>query len=366
MKTNVKIALYIAAFVMFCSTATSAFAFESGILSGIFPQKATPVYEDDSFFGGEALTFGNLELSAYESSSLDGFYAECASCAGNAQPAAVAYEYPVVSYGYSYSYSYEPTYVVSRPYRAVRNFRPVRKVLRGVRNVLFNRFNYCKPAYVCDPCWNVCDACNVCAESYVDWAPCAVDPCVPVCSPCGAVYAPATCCGNGEYPGEIKELNPETGVARTGIDSTVKSAPQPKSAPISTDEVEAPAQPAIPNVPAQPAQPAGTELPSYDSNSIETIQPSEPVGAGVIRMLVPEDSVVYVNGYRTKQTGATRTFAAKSLKYGETYEFEIRVVAVRNGKTYEDVQTTTLTAGNSSALAFNLKLRDDEVYAYSK
>ena len=83
-------------------------------------------------------------------------------------------------------------------------------------------------------------------------------------------------------------------------------------------------------------------------------------------MLVPKDAVVYVNGYRTKQTGEVRTFAAKNLEIGETYAFEIRVVAVRDGRTYEDVQSTTLTAGDTSSLAFNLTLRGNQAYAYNK
>ena len=80
-------------------------------------------------------------------------------------------------------------------------------------------------------------------------------------------------------------------------------------------------------------------------------------------MLVPEDAVVYVNGYRTKQTGAVRSFAAKSLEYGETYSFEIRVVAVRDGQVFEDVQHATLTAGQETALAFNLSLRSNQAVA---
>ena len=121
----------------------------------------------------------------------------------------------------------------------------------------------------------------------------------------------------------------------------------------------------------RPAVPEENQLPSYDSNatepSIESIPTPEPTGAGVIRMLVPEDSVVYVNGYRTKQSGETRTFAAKNLKYGETYEFEIRVVAVRNGQTVEDVQTAVLTAGEKTALAFNPKpRRANEAIAFNK
>ena len=159
----------------------------------------------------------------------------------------------------------------------------------------------------------------------------------------------------------MNELDPTTGTSKGGIGATLKSAPKeaPKKLSAQDEDVNA------------PAVPEENQLPSYDSNatepSIESIPTPEPTGAGVIRMLVPEDSVVYVNGYRTKQSGETRTFAAKNLKYGETYEFEIRVVAVRNGQTVEDVQTAVLTAGEKTALAFNPKpRRANEAIAFNK
>ena len=78
-------------------------------------------------------------------------------------------------------------------------------------------------------------------------------------------------------------------------------------------------------------------------------------------MLVPEDAIVYVNGYRTKQRGEVRSFAA--LVVGEAYSFEIRVVALRDGERFEDVQTTVLTAGETTALAFNLVAAPRSAYA---
>jgi uncharacterized protein (TIGR03000 family) len=137
-------------------------------------------------------------------------------------------------------------------------------------------------------------------------------------------------------------LNPETGLPQTGGLDAVSPTPTPAI------QTETPAAPAIPQ----------QEAP-------ETIPTAEPatLGSGVLNMLVPEDAVVYVNGYRTKQTGSVRSFAAKSLEYGETYSFEIRVVALRNGQVYEDVQHATLTAGQETALAFNLSLRSNQAVA---
>ena len=80
-------------------------------------------------------------------------------------------------------------------------------------------------------------------------------------------------------------------------------------------------------------------------------------------MLVPADAIVFVNGYRTKQKGEVRSFVAKDLEIGESYTFDIRVVEKRDGKIYEDFRSTTLVAGESTALAFNPTLRSDEAYA---
>lgn len=378
MKFNVNIALRYVAAIAVCAVATNAFAF-GGLFESGFPNGSAHAAADDSFFGGEPLTFGDMNAAGYEVSALDGAYAQSAEFAGEAEY--ISYGYPV-----SYSYGYADTgWTVYRPFTPVRTalripgaalrisgaaLRVPGAALRGVRNLLFGTFNYCRPAYVCDPCWTICDgyccdwtpcaplACDPCAPLACEPAcdPCAPLACEPVCDPCEpAVFAPRSCCGDGYAPGKTNALNPETGLSGRGIDSRLDSptvAPAATPAPTELDTES----------PLDTEGPAA--LPTFDS-APESV-PANKVSASFIKMLVPEDSVVYVNGYRTKQTGALRTFAARDLEVGETYEFEIRVVAVRNGKVFEDVQTTTLTAGDSTALAFNLTLRQDEAYAYNR
>lgn len=329
------------------ATAPSAFAF-GGLFDGGLFKSAEPEYvvDDGSFFAGEALTIGEMAAPApFFASAANESYSGCASCGddtgvvyGGGIPAAVDCD--------PCAFVCDPcdSYVVGWGGRVVSPYvpgQPVRNVLRGVRNLLSHCSLFCQPAYVCDPCWTVCDPC---------WSPC--DPCWTSCEPtCDGGYAPR-CCGDGYVPGEANPLNPETGLPQTGgIESSVSPTP--------TLQTETPAAPAIPQ--AAPAQ----QL-SAPSDALETVPtpPADPaVGAGVLNMLVPEDAVVYVNGYRTKQTGAVRSFAAKSLEFGETYSFEIRVVAVRNGQVFEDVQHATLTAGQETALAFNLSLRSNEAVA---
>ena len=357
---------------------------------------------DASFFNRQSITFGDLEkVSNYAGSPLESSYSECASCAGKDEAVAA----PV----YAAQPVYYDSYVVYDPYVSygewtpVRNTlglardvvvdvargvsRPVARVVNGVRNFLFNGgYEYCRPAYFCDPCWS-CDPCWTCDPCGV---PAACDPCatcgIPAaCEPCGfvaprSVWAPKACCGYDVYPGEVNELDSETGLPKKPTANGVDSATNSDSASVTAAD-NAPAvpqtlstEPAAPKADAAtPAadslldQPAtGDDLPAWDGDDAEAIPtpaPNPNLGAGVIRMLVPEDAVVYVNGYRTKQRGEVRSFAARDLVVGEAYSFEIRVVALRNGERFEDVQTTVLTAGETTALAFNLVAAPQSAYA---
>ena len=362
---------------------------------------------DASFFNRQSITLGDLQkVSNYAGSPLASSYSECASCAGKDEAVAA----PV----YAAQPVYYDSYVVYDPYVSygewtpVRNTlglardvvvdvargvsRPVARVVNGVRNFLFNGgYEYCRPAYFCDPCWS-CDPCWTCDPCGV---PAACDPCatcgIPAaCEPCGfvaprSVWAPKACCGYDVYPGEVNELDSETGLPKkptaNGVDSATNSdsasvtaadnAPAVPST-LSTEPAAPKADATVPQV-ASPAadslldQPAtGDDLPAWDGDDAEAIPtpaPNPNLGAGVIRMLVPEDAVVYVNGYRTKQRGEVRSFAARDLVVGEAYSFEIRVVALRNGERFEDVQTTVLTAGETTALAFNLVAAPQSAYA---
>ena len=362
---------------------------------------------DASFFNRQSITFGDLEkVSNYAGSPLESSYSECASCAGKDEAVAA----PV----YAAQPVYYDSYVVYDPYVSygewtpVRNTlglardvvvdvargvsRPVARVVNGVRNFLFNGgYEYCRPAYFCDPCWS-CDPCWTCDPCGV---PAACDPCatcgIPAaCEPCGfvaprSVWAPKACCGYDVYPGEVNELDSETGLPKkptaNGVDSatnsdsaSVTAADNAPAVPqtLSTEPAAPKADATVPQV-ATPAadslldQPAtGDDLPAWDGDDAEAIPtpaPNPNLGAGVIRMLVPEDAVVYVNGYRTKQRGEVRSFAARDLVVGEAYSFEIRVVALRNGERFEDVQTTVVTAGETTALAFKLVAAPQSAYA---
>ena len=124
-----------------------------------------------------------------------------------------------------------------------------------------------------------------------------------------------------------------------------------------------PARPSELTVPDEPEPPV---LPETGPESDDTFRgvfgpisnnskPEEVLSVGSIRMQVPENAVVIINGYRTKLTGEMRTFVAKDLVPGEIYEFEVKVLVERDGKIFSGTKQTELRAGGSSLVAFDLR-----------
>lgn len=155
--------------------------------------------------------------------------------------------------------------------------------------------------------------------------------------------------------------------------SLSQPAPAQPSAPA---RPQAPAQtPALPGVqtdqlPAAPAAPAGSSVPSPlqypipdagDSLLQTPNVPTAPESTGYLRIQVPEDAVVYINGYQTKMTGTDRCYLAQNLEPGTEYEFEISVVVVRQGETFTDTQVTTLFGGTTRSVAMNLRRAERNV-----
>lgn len=121
--------------------------------------------------------------------------------------------------------------------------------------------------------------------------------------------------------------------------------PQQQLAPTKINPEPIQSNPAIPAQPEksfQPAAPAPNPGPA----------PQKMGTTGTIQMFVPNNAIVYINGYKTKLTGAERTFTAKNLSEGESYDFEVKVVCAENGQQFEQVKTTTLTPGSTRSLAF--------------
>jgi uncharacterized protein (TIGR03000 family) len=104
----------------------------------------------------------------------------------------------------------------------------------------------------------------------------------------------------------------------------------------------APAAPA-PNVPIQPPPPVnpGALLQQQSGNQ------------AVLKVTVPEDALVYVNGMLTQSTGANRSYVSRGLMRGYQYNYEVRAEAIRDGKKVEETRIVQLTAGETMELAFD-------------
>ena len=361
-------------------------------------------FDDPSFFSDYQLTLADVSAAdRFASSSVSESYSGCLGCAAAAAEDSVALASPVYAepffaapvvydafptfttfQGAGYSYVYD-SWVPERRRpikRFLHNLRPARRVLSRVYRTVRRDFNFCRPAYVCDPCWSCADFCDPCVQTTNFCDPCVQT--VNYCDPCAftpapvSVYAPRPCCGYGYYPGEVNELDPNTGLAKekknpgiaAAADSDAPAKTSSAPAVLSTDDAEPAAQ--TPTLKSQYDRVRGLDAGADDAGAIDNPLPEDvptPApdlkGSGVIRMIVPEQSVVYVNGYRTKQKGAFRSFAARELEIGQTYTFEVRVVALVDGEVREEVKTATLVANATASLAFDFR-NDEEVYAFNR
>ncbi|MDO4586258.1 MAG: TIGR03000 domain-containing protein [Planctomycetia bacterium] len=208
------------------------------------------------------------------------------------------------------SYFAEPVFTgyyagVDAYFPAPRSFQPIRNTFRAIKSLFCH-----KQSIYCDPCFACCD------------------PCVGFDS----------CCG--EDDANIKTMNDGIPATTTGTIEMETSSPT---------RVDSSVLPTPTN--QQQADPNGPII-----GPDQLLTPQSPLNnnqTGVLRMTVPADSIVYINGYQTKLTGTERNFTANDLIAGQTYHFEIRVVAVRNGQTLEEVKTASLIAGSTSSIAFS-------------
>ena len=111
--------------------------------------------------------------------------------------------------------------------------------------------------------------------------------------------------------------------------------------------------PATPT-PVQPQTPPPATAPTTPATPPKATSAERP-DAGQITIWVPENAKVFVNGYETKSTGNLRQFVSYGLKPGMGYDYTIRAVVVRDGRSIEESHTVKLVAGQRSAVAFSFK-----------
>ncbi|MBS0208279.1 MAG: TIGR03000 domain-containing protein [Planctomycetes bacterium] len=73
----------------------------------------------------------------------------------------------------------------------------------------------------------------------------------------------------------------------------------------------------------------------------------------LFNLQVPADALVFVNGFPTRSTGATRTFMATDLEPGRTYAYEVSVETYVNGEPVVENRRVVAKTGDRQTLAFN-------------
>lgn len=72
----------------------------------------------------------------------------------------------------------------------------------------------------------------------------------------------------------------------------------------------------------------------------------------IFTIWAPNQAKVYVNGTPTKSIGSKRTFASINLRPGLKYQYVIDAVVEKDGKTYTESKTITVSAGDVKTVAF--------------
>jgi len=178
-----------------------------------------------------------------------------------------------------------------------------------------------------DPCWTCCAPC---------WTPCCA-PCVSWCAPCRVSRCYVDCCAP-----VCCDIGPTCCGAVTTAPAAVPSAASPTPAP----PVPAPPRELNTPTPALPPAPGAEPAPAKPSAAILGAD------AGLLTVIVPQGAKVFVNGYETKSAGEQRQYVSYGLKPGFSYTYEVRVLAIRDGKPMEETRSVTLTAGQRTSVAF--------------
>lgn len=107
--------------------------------------------------------------------------------------------------------------------------------------------------------------------------------------------------------------------------------------------------------------PSGTyqEVPS-DTAPAPTEAASH-TSAGLLRVEVPADAKVYINGKLTTSTGTERQYVSYGLESGRNYSYEVRVEYTQDGKAVSETKQIALTAGSNELLAFTSTLSAEPV-----
>jgi uncharacterized protein (TIGR03000 family) len=166
-------------------------------------------------------------------------------------------------------------------------------------------------------------------------------------------YSYTPCCGGW------------TTTSGCGCSDAAPSTPTPAHPTLAPTPAKKPVEPppALPNEPAAPAPAPGLPGPNAPLPGMPKTTATSSDTSGLLTVWVPFDAKVMINGLETRSTGSRREFVSYGLKAGLSYKYVVRATVVREGKTLEDSQTVTLTAGQIEAVAFGFNTTPAEQVA---
>jgi uncharacterized protein (TIGR03000 family) len=72
-----------------------------------------------------------------------------------------------------------------------------------------------------------------------------------------------------------------------------------------------------------------------------------------LRLKLPSDAVVFVNGRQTKTPGELRSYVSRNLEAGRWYPYEIKAIVNRDGQELVQTKVVDLTAGMDKLVRFD-------------
>jgi uncharacterized protein (TIGR03000 family) len=132
-------------------------------------------------------------------------------------------------------------------------------------------------------------------------------------------------------------------------ESMIQPAGQAPVTPIETEKVPM----------TNPAQPANPQDKLNDTSA------GAANGDARLRIHLPADAVVLVNGKPTKTTGTIRSYVSRRLAKDRSYPFEIKASVVREGKELVQTKVVDLTAGVDKSVDFAFDGPTDTVTSLS-
>jgi uncharacterized protein (TIGR03000 family) len=80
--------------------------------------------------------------------------------------------------------------------------------------------------------------------------------------------------------------------------------------------------------------------------------PSPAGDSAQLKVRVPADARIIVNGQLTTSTGRDRRYVSRGLEQGRNYRYELRAEIKREGRTVHRTRVVTLTAGKQTDVTF--------------